>query len=147
MKGDMSPSEATASLVPANSEDFIATVSLEVRQPLADILENACTHGSPGGVRVAAALEPAKTGDVVEISVSDKGKGIAPADLSGVTQRYYRGANASQDGLGLGLWISKATVEAHGGELTVSSEPGAGTTVGFTIPLRDGTPAGKLAGT
>ena len=83
---------------------------------------------------------------VVEIAISDKGEGIAPDDLPHVTEKFYRSAAARRGGLGLGLWISKSIVEAHGGRLVASSVAGEGATVHFTIPLRRDGGSGKLAG-
>jgi signal transduction histidine kinase len=120
--------------------------AFKVEQVLANVLQNACQHGSPAGVRVAVVLQPVLRGDVVRVSVSDNGKGINRGDLRHVTEKFFRGPEGRQSGLGLGLWISKGIVEAHGGELVVSSVPGAGTTLCFTIPLQDGAAAGKLAG-
>jgi two-component system, OmpR family, sensor histidine kinase KdpD len=114
-------------------------------QVLANLLGNAWLHGSPTGIQVAGALSQARGADVVEISVSDTGGGVAPQDLPRVTEQFYRGAGANRDGLGLGLWISKQIVEAHGGHLAASSPPGEGTTLRFTIPLQDCVRTGKLA--
>jgi signal transduction histidine kinase len=119
---------------------------LKREQVLANLSENACKHGSPGAVQVTGALKPAPGGEVVEVSVSDKGKGIATDDLARITEKFYSGAGGDERGLGLGLWVSKGIVEAHGGQLVASSVPGDRTTLGFTIPLHDGATAGKLAG-
>jgi signal transduction histidine kinase len=118
----------------------------KVEQVLANLLENAGQHGSAAGVQVAATLRSARGDDVVEISVSDKGNGIAPGDLPHITEKFFRAAKGRGDGLGLGLWISRQIVEAHGGELMASSVPGEGTTLRFTIPLHPRPAAGKLAG-
>jgi signal transduction histidine kinase len=118
----------------------------KLEQVLANLLENAYKHGSPAHVVVAGVVKSTTSGGFVEISVSDKGNGIPPEELPHVTDKYFRGASSHQGGLGLGLWISKGIVEAHGGELVASSVPGQGATVRFTIPLHDDATAGKLAG-
>ncbi len=136
--------EVSVELPPGLPNVLVDPFKLE--QVLGNLLENACRHGSPAGVQVAAALKPGRRGDVVEISVSDKGTGIAPGDLPHVTEKFFRAAKGRDDGLGLGLWISKQIIEAHGGELVAESVPGEGTTVRFTIPLHHRPAAGKLAG-
>ena len=119
----------------------------KVEQILFNVLENSCQHGSAGAIHVAVARTSPGPAGLVEISVADDGVGIAPEDLPHVTEKFFRAVASEPGGLGLGLWISKQIVEVHGGELSATSVPGEGTTVRFTIPLRDSTGAGKLAGT
>ena len=78
--------------------------------------------------------------------MADNGLGIAPEDLPHITEKFFRATAREPGGLGLGLWISREIVEAHGGVLLATSVPGEGTTVRFTIPLHESTGAGKLAG-
>lgn len=70
--------------------------------------------------------------DVVRISVSDTGRGIAPHDLERVFDRFHRGPES--DGTGLGLTISRNLVEAHGGDIALHSVSNQGTTVVVTLP-------------
>jgi two-component system, OmpR family, sensor histidine kinase KdpD len=118
----------------------------KIEQVLFNLLENSCQHGSAGAVRVVVARKREPRAEVVEISVADNGVGIAPEDLPRVTEKFFRATARAPGGLGLGLWISREIVEAHGGVLLATSVPGEGTTVRFTIPLRESTGAGKLAG-
>ncbi|HEY6005509.1 MAG TPA: MASE3 domain-containing protein [Anaeromyxobacter sp.] len=74
-------------------------------------------------------------GDVVRISVADKGPGIAPEDLPRIFDRYYRGQRHEGEGLGLGLFIVRKLVEAHGGRIWADSRPGQGSTFTFTLPV------------
>ena len=71
------------------------------------------------------------------ISVSDQGAGIAPEDLPHLFERYYRteAGRRKAEGVGLGLYITKLLVEAHGGRIWVDSQPGYGSTFSFTLPL------------
>ena len=156
--------EIPAPLPPVVADPF------RLEQVMGNIIENACQYGSPSTVRVTGGFRPSPLpgsggaapaggagrpgeparGDaapgVVEIAISDKGDGISPEDLPHVTEKFYRSANAQPGGLGLGLWVSKSIVEAHGGELVASSVAGQGATVHFTIPLRRDGASGKLAG-
>jgi signal transduction histidine kinase len=119
----------------------------KIEQVLTNILENACKHGAAGPVLVTAAVVSPGAAGAVEVSVSDQGDGIPAAELPHVADKFFRGAAADQSGLGLGLWISRGIVEAHGGRLDAGPADGHGTTVRFTIPLRPEPPPGTLAGT
>ncbi|MHB8993038.1 MAG: sensor histidine kinase, partial [Chloroflexota bacterium] len=72
------------------------------------------------------------------VSVSDHGQGIAPEELPHLFQRYRRTwqARSSTEGLGLGLYISRRLVEAHGGRIWACSELGRGSTFSFTLPAK-----------
>jgi len=69
------------------------------------------------------------------ISVRDEGLGISPEDLPYIFDRYYRVREAKEEGLGLGLYIVKKLVVAHGGNVWVESKPGEGSTFFFTLPV------------
>jgi signal transduction histidine kinase len=66
--------------------------------------------------------------------VSDSGSGIATDDLHKIFDRFHQAVNASRNGLGLGLYISRAIVEAHGGTIWADSQLGAGSTFSVTLP-------------
>jgi signal transduction histidine kinase len=81
-------------------------------------------------------LNVTKAENEVIISVVDRGVGIAPQDLDMVFDRYFRAKDTGKtDGLGLGLYISKALIEAQGGRIWADSEPGKGSSFRFTLPL------------
>lgn len=61
--------------------------------------------------------------------------GIAPADLPHLFERFYRAKTTKTEGIGLGLFITKQLVEAHGGRILVESEVGKGSTFTFTLPV------------
>jgi two-component system, sensor histidine kinase and response regulator len=109
-----------------------------ILQVLANLLGNAvkfCRHGDQIQVRVR------RVEGQVQVSVVDTGPGIAPADLPMVFDAYWSGANDRRTGTGLGLYITKRIIEAHGGRIWIDSEPGQGTTVHFTLDVATAAPA------
>jgi len=77
-----------------------------------------------------------KTDDEVTISVADQGIGITPEDFPHIFERFYEPKGGRRaGGLGLGLYITKMLVEAHGGRIWVESELGKGSTFYFTLPI------------
>ena len=105
----------------------------KLEQVLTNLVENACKYASPRGIEVQGEID----GDHVRVAVSDKGEGIPSDDLPRVFDKFFRRAEGRPTGSGLGLWISRGLVEAHGGTLEASSEAGDGTTFRFTLPLAD----------
>lgn len=101
---------------------------------LGNLVENA-VHYSPAGGIVRIAVED--RGAWVAIAVQDHGPGILAADLPHVFERFYRGDKARPaGGSGLGLAIAREILEAHGGDVAISSPPGEGTTVTTRLPRR-----------
>jgi signal transduction histidine kinase len=103
-------------------------------QLLSNLVGNAVKFTPPGG-RVAVRYRA--DADALGASVSDTGPGIAAEDLPHLFTAFWRGDRRGRRGVGLGLWIARAVVEAHGGELTVDTGPGRGTTFHFTLPFAD----------
>jgi signal transduction histidine kinase len=98
-------------------------------QVLSNFVSNSLRYTPAGG---EITLLAAPCGDTVEIAVRDNGSGIAPDNLSHIFERFYRADSSrhSDSGeSGLGLAISKALVEAHGGRILAESEPGRGTII------------------
>jgi heavy metal sensor kinase len=102
-----------------------------LRQVLANLVDNAIKYTPSGGrVTVSAAAD----GDSIRIEVADTGIGIAAHDLPRIWERLYRGDHSrAERGLGLGLSLVRAIVQAHGGVVDVHTELGRGST--FTIRL------------
>jgi PAS domain S-box-containing protein len=103
-------------------------------QVLSNLLSNAIKY-SPGGgrIRVEGHFGPSQ----VTVAVTDEGPGIAEADLPHVFERFYRAdtdLTKRVKGTGLGLYLAKAVVEAHAGQIRVESTPGNGTTFSFSLP-------------
>ena len=111
------------------------TVSIDrnrMRQVLANLLDNAVKY-TPRGGRVSIAVAQ-QDGDAV-LTVSDTGIGISPDELPHIWTRLYRGDKSrSTRGLGLGLSLVKAIVEAHGGRVAVESRPGKGSRFELRLP-------------
>ena len=105
-----------------------------LRQVVANLIENAVKYTDGGGrVEIDAAAEDAG----IRVRVRDTGIGISESDLPLVWDRLYRAdASRSARGLGLGLSLVKAIVEAHGGRVDVSSVPGQGSTFTVLLPLQ-----------
>src|SRR4029079_7705622 len=72
--------------------------------------------------------------DGLEFTVRDSGRGIAADDIDRVFERFSQAGQADRRGLGLGLYIARCIVEAHGGRIWADSEPGKGSAFTFTIP-------------
>jgi signal transduction histidine kinase len=103
-----------------------------LEQVAANLIDNAIKYtGSGGRVEVTTA----RAGNDALLSVRDTGRGIPPSDLPRIFDRLFRGdAARTERGLGLGLSLVRAIVEAHGGTVTVESEVGHGST--FVVRLR-----------
>jgi signal transduction histidine kinase len=103
-------------------------------QVLINLLSNAVKFTDAGTVRCAA-----RAGDgVVQMSVSDTGRGIAPVDQTRIFEKFQQIGDTLTDrpgGSGLGLAICRQIVEQHGGVIWVESEPGKGSTFAFTLPV------------
>ncbi len=115
--------------------------SLALRHALQNLLANAAKYGGEGrqSIAISARAVPGATGKApeIEIRVSDHGAGIPPEEQKHVFDAFFRGRKAVQDqihGTGLGLHLVKRIVEAHGGTVSVESEPGAGSTFIVLIP-------------
>ena len=102
----------------------------KVEQVLTNLVENAAKYASPKGMAVAGEAH----NGLVAISVVDRGEGIPSSDLPRVFTKFFRRAETRPTGSGLGLWISRGLVEAHGGRLVVESVMGRGSTFKFTLP-------------
>ncbi len=100
-------------------------------EALSNLIGNALEHAGGDRVRIVVAEESEP--DVVTIEVIDAGVGIAPSELDHVFERFRQGT-AARAGAGLGLSIALAAVVAQGGELTLESTPGAGTTARIRLP-------------
>jgi signal transduction histidine kinase len=104
-----------------------------LEQVAANLLDNAIKY-TPAGGTVEVAIE--RDGTNAAIAVRDTGAGIPASELPRIWDRLFRGdASRSERGLGLGLSLVKAIVEAHGGTVGVNSDPGRGSVFSVSLPL------------
>ncbi len=121
--------KVTADLPPSCEASVDAS---RVRQAFGNLLDNALKYTPDGGAVTISARQ--ETGRAV-VRFHDTGLGIPPEEQGRIWERLYRGDKSrSQRGLGLGLSVVKAVVEAHGGTATVNSAPGQGSEFTVTLP-------------
>ncbi len=105
-----------------------------------NLCDNALRHTPSGG---AVVIEARQQGKMLEITVTDTGRGIPPEALSRVFDRFYRADSSRQattGGSGLGLAIVQAIVEAHGGTIRAENAPQGGARIVFTMPIAEQAP-------
>jgi PAS domain S-box-containing protein len=103
----------------------------KIDQILGNLVENAVRHGA-GTVTIV--VESDAHGKGAAVSVRDEGDGIAPEAAKRVFRQFWRGHGNRRSGTGLGLYIVKGLVEAHGGTIAVQRAPGGGAEFRFTVP-------------
>jgi signal transduction histidine kinase len=103
-----------------------------ISQVIANLISNAIKYAPGGEIRIGGEVRPER----VIVTVSDQGPGIDPADIPFIFDRFYRSDQAVRKtkGAGLGLYLAKAIVEAHGGRIWVDPRPGDGARVCFSLP-------------
>jgi PAS domain S-box-containing protein len=107
-----------------------------LRQVVDNLLGNALKYTEPGG---SVSVRLGRTGDRLELTVTDTGIGIPPEETEKLFERFFRGARAAQrqiPGAGLGLSIVRAIVEAHGGRVVVDSVEHEGSTFRVELPVK-----------
>jgi signal transduction histidine kinase len=103
-----------------------------ISQVLSNLISNAIKYAPGGEIRISGQVRPKQ----VIVCVSDQGPGIEPGDIPHVFDRFFRSDRAVRKtkGAGLGLYLAKAIVEAHGGRIWVDPQPAAGTRICFSLP-------------
>ncbi len=120
--------------VNGTANDTVRGDPARLRQLFLVLLDNAVRYSKSKG---AVKVEIGSADGQVKVRVSDRGIGIPPEELEGVFERFRRGGSAAamnEEGLGLGLPVAKAIVEAHKGKIEMASRPGEGTTVTVALP-------------
>jgi signal transduction histidine kinase len=102
-------------------------------QVFANLISNAIKF-TPAGGSITVGVRPSDT--ELRFCVADTGVGIAPALANAIFERFWQVGSGDRRGLGLGLYISKCIVEAHGGRIWVESAAGQGSRFYFTLPLQ-----------
>jgi signal transduction histidine kinase len=105
-----------------------------IEQVIANFLTNAVKY-SPAGGEIVVVVE--EQGAMARVAVTDRGIGIPPSALPRLFERYFRapGSERAAKGIGLGLFVTKRLVEAHGGTVSVQSDVDKGSTFSFVVPL------------
>ena len=109
-----------------------------IQQVLTNVLDNALRH-SPPGAAVDVTLR-VDNGDAL-VAVMDEGPGILPEDAERIFQKFVRGRAPTAGGTGLGLYISRQIVDAHGGRIWATARDGHGAELSMALP-RVATPSG-----
>jgi signal transduction histidine kinase len=104
---------------------------LRLEQVIDNLLGNAAKYGPGKPISLSVRTE----GALARLTVRDGGMGIAPADQARIFERFERAVSENYGGFGLGLWISREVVQAHGGRISVESTPGQGATFTVELPL------------
>jgi signal transduction histidine kinase len=130
---DLAEDKGLALTLEAAPEGLVVNADYaRLRQAVANLVDNAVKYTPPGGtVAIGARAEPG----AVVVEVRDTGPGVPDDQQPRIWERLYRGdAGRTERGLGLGLSLVKAVVEAHGGTVQVTSVPGSGSTFRVTLP-------------
>lgn len=115
----------------ADCPDLIELDPHRIEQAIRNLVVNAIKHTGPGS---AIRIRTLTTPGLLRCEVTDSGPGIAPDDLPKLFKRFSRLDDTGGSGVGLGLFIAQAIVEAHGGTIGVESQPGQGSTFFFELP-------------
>jgi signal transduction histidine kinase len=111
-----------------------------IKTVIENLLDNAIRY-TPEGGEVEISLTAPVTETEVQFSIRDSGIGIPDEEKERIFTRFFRASNAIKketEGSGLGLYISKNIIEAHGGKIWFESKEGKGTTFYFTLPIEKG---------
>jgi signal transduction histidine kinase len=130
---DVADARRVGVTVEPGEEVVVSGARDRLRQVFANLLDNAIKYTPAGGhVRISVSRD----GDSVVVTVTDTGPGIAAEHLPRIWERLYRAdPSRSERGLGLGLSLVKAYVEAHGGQVEAHSQPGQGSMFVVRLPL------------
>jgi two-component system cell cycle sensor histidine kinase PleC len=140
MRGKAEEADLKLSIQPGETPDIEAD-QRGVKQIMLNLISNAVKF-TPAGGTVTLSLTPCKGPageDRVRIACADTGIGIAPKDLTRLARPFEQveGQHSkTTQGTGLGLALTKALIEMHGGQLSIESEPGVGTVVSFDLPTQ-----------
>jgi len=114
-------------------EDYPVILADESRleHVVSNLISNAIKYSPKGEIRISGQVRP----DVVIVCISDQGPGIAVEDIPHVFDRFYRAPDMARNtrGAGLGLFLTRSIIEAHGGQIWVNPESGKGARICFSL--------------
>ncbi|MBW4637305.1 MAG: hybrid sensor histidine kinase/response regulator [Gloeocapsa sp. UFS-A4-WI-NPMV-4B04] len=111
---------------------FVNGDPLQLRRVFENLLTNALSHNPPG---LTLTLKAIVEEEMIYCTVEDNGVGIERSQCDLLFERYVRGSRTRSIGVGLGLYLCRQIITAHGGQIGVNSKPGTGTTFWLTLPL------------
>lgn len=120
-----------------SAEPIVQADGVRLAQVLENLFSNAAKYAPGAEITISLSLQK----NMSRIRFSDNGPGIAPEHLANLFQRFYRVPGQGGSGSGLGLFICKKLIEAHGGTINVESEPGKGTAFLIELPAGAGGPS------
>lgn len=112
----------------------VAADANSITEVFSNLIDNAIKYSNEGGI-IKVTAKPA--GDMIEVAVSDNGIGMPDGVVHNLFHKFYRSHRSREQvaGSGIGLYISKAIVESHGGSISVNSSENKGSTFTFSIPI------------
>jgi signal transduction histidine kinase len=128
---------ATVRITAADGDLTVEADAVRLEQVFINLLENALKYGNRPGLAIDLYAE--RTGPNIHVQVTDNGPGIPREDQEHIFERFYRvhkDRSRETGGTGLGLSIVKNVVMAHGGNVSVRSAPGEGSTFTVALPIR-----------
>src|SRR5262245_35224369 len=120
---------------------LVAIDEVLIERVLVNLLENALRY-SPSGTPIE--LVAAAGRDEVAVEVLDRGPGLVPGEEKQVFEKFFRGGASRGHGVGLGLAVARAIVEAHGGRIEAANREGGGARFRFTLPMGGEPPVAAL---
>jgi PAS domain S-box-containing protein len=104
-----------------------------IKEVLRNLIDNAIKYTDKGGVEISLSRE----GDFIKTTIKDSGRGIPPSNLEYIFTKFYRIKDPLEmkSGLGLGLFVARRVIEAHGGKIWAESVEGQGSNFHFTLPV------------
>ena len=127
------PGEHTAAVSGPDVDLPVHADPERIHQVLTNLLDNAVKN-SPTGAEIELRTSRTAANEAL-VEVSDRGSGMVEEELDRAFEKFTRGRHSTTKGTGLGLYICRQIVEAHGGRIWASRREGGGTTVSFTLPL------------
>lgn len=126
----LQPDRRISLLIDTDLEDLAVMIDTQrIQQVISILVDNAIKYSAAG---LPINIKASATDGIVRVAVSDEGAGISAAEVENIFERFVRFSKHSE-GLGLGLPIAKAIIEAHGGQITVESTQGEGSTFYMTL--------------